>query len=264
VESETSPEEFALRVLELARKRFPLVSSELVEGFHLRLGESRVNLYNLYRSYLDAPDEFEPIALRVLSMAVRIQERSEAQLAPPLDEVRSRVYPMLYPQSGLQDWLPVVIGEPWVAGLWTLFVVDEGDTYWYVRDDLRRRWDISLDHLKRLALDNLDTYFENKMDDLVIAGPESAPALIMPSTQDAYNAAWILSPSFQAFLRGLLGEQCLVGLPNRDFFVAFRADRELCEPIREKVVEDHRRMDHPLTDRLLLLSPDGVSEFLDG
>jgi hypothetical protein len=33
--------------------------------------------------------------------------------------------------------------------------------------------------------------------------------------------------------------------------------------VRRQVVDDHARMDHPLTNRLLLISPDGVSEFCE-
>ncbi|NOX53269.1 MAG: DUF1444 family protein, partial [Planctomycetes bacterium] len=261
VEPETSPEQFALRVLDLARQKFPLVSSELVEDFHLQLGESRVNLYSLYRSYLDAPEHFERITLRILSTAVRIQERGEDQLAPPWEEVRSRLFPMLYPQPESEQWLSYVVGEPWVADLRILFVVDEGDTYWYVREDLRERWGFSVDQLKQFALANLETYFEEKQDELVVTDLSEGPAMVMPREPDAYNATRVLSESFQRLLLRLLGHPCLIGVPNRDFFVAFRADEELRERIHQKVAEDHRRMDHPLTDRLLLLGPDGVSEF---
>jgi hypothetical protein len=54
-----------------------------------------------------------------------------------------------------------------------------------------------------------------------------------------------------------------VGVPNRDFFVAVSLDSdEVIEQVCAKVVDDHDRMDHPLSKRLLLVSSDGVSEFV--
>jgi len=50
-------------------------------------------------------------------------------------------------------------------------------------------------------------------------------------------------------------------MPNRDFFVALSTDApDMVRHIRERVREDFSQMDHPLTDKLLLVSADGVSE----
>jgi hypothetical protein len=53
-------------------------------------------------------------------------------------------------------------------------------------------------------------------------------------------------------------------MPNRDFFVAVSIRQpELIQHVRDRVDADFQTMHHPLTRRLLLLSPDGVSEFQD-
>jgi hypothetical protein len=39
--------------------------------------------------------------------------------------------------------------------------------------------------------------------------------------------------------------------------------RGLIEQVRQRVREDYATMHHPLTERLLLISPDGVSEYVD-
>jgi hypothetical protein len=64
-------------------------------------------------------------------------------------------------------------------------------------------------------------------------------------------------------LREVIGGNFAVGLPGRDFFVAvsLKSPRML-DHVRRKVREDYAQMDHPLTDRLLLVSADGVSELV--
>ncbi len=62
-------------------------------------------------------------------------------------------------------------------------------------------------------------------------------------------------------LRDVLGKEFAVGMPNRDFFVALSTEApDMVRHVRERVREDFSQMDHPLTDKLLLVSQDGVSE----
>ena len=75
---------------------------------------------------------------------------------PPLDDVQDRIMPMLYPESVWQEHFAEFVAEPWVAGLVILYVVDEDDSYWYLRDDLIEQWSISLEQLHDIALQNLE------------------------------------------------------------------------------------------------------------
>ena len=53
-----------------------------------------------------------------------------------------------------------------------------------------------------------------------------------------------------------------VGIPSRDFFVAISlGSSETVESVRKKVEDDFQNMDHPLSDRLLLVTYDGVTEY---
>ncbi len=54
-----TPEIFSRRVLELARSKFPLLECQPAPDFQIRLGESKINLVNFYRSYLNSPEQFE-------------------------------------------------------------------------------------------------------------------------------------------------------------------------------------------------------------
>jgi hypothetical protein len=101
--------------------------------------------------------------------------------------------------------------------------------------------------------------------ELAVAGSESGAAeLLMPDTSDSYNAARLVSGDFTSRLRAAAGGDLAIGLPGRDLFVAVSVKSpDMIEHIRGRVREDFANMDHPLTDRLLLVTADGVCEYCD-
>lgn len=256
------PEVFAVRVQELARRKFPLLNCEMQESFQLKLGESSINLFNFYRAYLNAPDRFEEMVLPALATVVQVQEWGDAQTQPPLDSVADRIMPMLYPEAVWRESFPNFAGTPWIADLMILYVVDESNAYWYIADKLLQHWDLTREELHEIALRNLDAYFDEHAMEMMLAGEEDGPRLVMPSQADAYNTSRFLSPAFQAKLREFLGREFAVGLPNRDFFVATSLESpDAIEQIRCKIADDYSQRDHPLSERLLFVTMDGVSEF---
>lgn len=268
------PAEFADRVVRLARARFPLIDCRRVDELQIQFGSSNVNLFNFYRSFVGNPEAFEQIVLPALTTVVQMQELGPDHTSPPLERVRDRVMPMLYPQASWESGFPNFAGLEWVAGLAVLYVVDEAHSYWYIRDELLQRWGIGVDELHQFALENLEAYFQKRTMQLAghpraptegaSLGPaeEVGPRLLMPHSPDAYNTTRLVSSGFQAKVRELLGGDFAVGVPSRDFFVAFSLDStETTETIRHKVAEDFSSMDHPLSDRLLFVTADGVSEY---
>ncbi len=256
------PEIFATRVLELARSKFPLLECQPASDFQIKLGESKINLLNFYRSYLNAPEHFASIVLPALATVVQVQGWGKEQTEPELDLVKDRIMPMLYPAEDWKKRLPNFVGTPWVGGLVVLYVIDESRAYWYIRDDLLETWNLSSDELHSIAIDNLNRYFEDQPMEFTVAGEEQGPRLLVPARQDAYNTARLLSEDFHAKLRGVLGGEFAVGTPSRDFFVAISlGSDETIEHVRKKVADDFQNMDHPLSDRMLLVTHDGVTEF---
>ncbi|MGQ0634638.1 MAG: hypothetical protein ACT4QC_08510 [Planctomycetaceae bacterium] len=257
------PEVFSQRVLELARSKFPLLDCQPAADFQLKVGESKLNLFNFYRSYVNAPERFESIVLPALTTVVQVQEWGREQTDPPLDVVRERIMPMLYPEEVWRERFPSFVGAPWVGGLVVLYVVDESHAYWYIRDDLLKSWQMTADDLHVLAVANLERYFSERPLELAVAGDETGPRLVIPARPDAYNTSWLLSENYHRKLRPVLGSEFVVGTPGRDFFVAVSLDSpEAIEHVRQRVGHDFEQMDHPLSERLLLVTHDGVTEYV--
>lgn len=258
------PEEFANRVLDLARRKFPLLECSRCDDFQIRIGESTVNLFNMYRSYVKQPERFEEILLPALTTVVQVQEWGESQTDPPFEAVKARIMPMLYPESVWRTRFPGFVGTPWIAGLVILYVIDESQAYWYIREGLLENWKLQTEDVHDVAMQNLQQYFEKQPMEVAVAGSEhDGPTMLMPGRADSYNAVRLLSEPFMSRLREVIGGNFAVGLPGRDFFVAvsLKSPRML-DHVRRKVREDYAQMDHPLTDRLLLVSADGVSELV--
>lgn len=259
------PEVFALRVLALAKKTHPQYEIALQQDFHLKISSVQLNLANFYRSYIRSPGEFEEIVLPILSTAVKMNTDSAEKISPSLEQVHDQLMPMLYCEQSWKDHLPDICGTPWIAGLVILYVVDEESTYWYVRKDLVDEWNLSLDELHEISLENLESHVEQSPIELGVIAEEHGPAaMIMPHNVDAFNASRLLSETFLRHLRELAEGDLAVGVPGRDFFVAVSSRvPTMIDRVRRRVSEDFTQTDHPLTDRLLFVSADGVSELID-
>ena len=228
----------------------------------LRLGQSEISLSNFYRMYLQQPDHFRRIVLPGLTTVVRLQELGPEQLSPELDQIRERILPMLSADDEPRS--EERIRMPWVGGLSIGYVVDEDDSYRYIHQRMLAGWKLSLDELHELAMANLQTYASDHPLEVTMIGDDAEPKMLMPVRPDAYNCSRILDPAFHGRLRELFGPELIVGVPNRDFFVAVSiGDDSLIDQVRSRVRDDYQSMHHPLTRRLLVISADGVSEFCD-
>ncbi|WP_437201150.1 DUF1444 family protein [Planctomicrobium sp. SH664] len=260
------PEVFANKAVGLARRKFPLLSISLVDDFQIQVETSRLNLANFYRAYVREPEKFEQILLPALTTAVQVQGWGERETAPPLEIVRDRLMPMLYPEDVWREKFHDIIGEPWVAGLVILYVVDEANAYWYVRQELIEKWGLTSGDLHEIAIDNLYSYFERQPMEMAVAASEEGgvPSMMMPGKPDAYNSVRLLCHSFLAQLREVAEGDLAVGIPGRDFFVAVSMKLpNMVSRIRQRVRDDFQQTDHPLTDRMLLVTADGISELID-
>lgn len=258
------PELFRQEVVQLARKHFPLLTTETTGNFGIRINESEIRLTNFYRTYLQAPERISQIVLPGLTTVVRLQEWGPDQLMPPLSVISDRLMPMLYPEEEAVNSLNEFVRIPWVAGLCVMFVIDEDDSYRFVHQKMLETWQVTLEQLEELAMENLHVYAQDNPLEVTLVGEDGDPRMLVPLKPNAYNSVRLLGDQLHGRLRQMLGAELVVGVPNRDFFVAVSLSHpQLIGEVRQQVAQDYQSMHHPLTSRLLVISADGVSEYCE-
>lgn len=258
------PELFRGDVIAIANKHFPLLTTQPAGNFSVKIGDSEVNLANFYRSYIHEPEQLSQIVLPGLTTVVRLQEWGPDQLMPPLDDIADRIMPMLYPEIDADSDLSDFVQVPWVGGLTIMFVLDEDSTYRFVHKKMLEKWELPLDDLEELAMENLELYARDNPLEVTLIGEGHDPRMLVPVQPNAYNSVRLLGDHLHSRLRQMLGAELVVGVPNRDFFVAVSLKHpQLVGQVRQRVIEDYQSMHHPLTQRLLVISADGVSEYCE-
>lgn len=258
------PELFRNEVIALSQKFFPLLATAASGSFSVKIGESDINLANFYRSYIHKPEQLQKIVLPGLTTVVRLQEWGPDQLMPPLETIVDCIMPMLYPEAEANGSLEDFASIEWVGGLMVMFVLDEDSTYRFVHKKMMEKWGLSIDELEDLAMKNLAEYARDKPLEVTLIGDDDSPRMLVPIAPDAYNSVRLLGETLHGRLRRILGAELVVGVPNRDFFVAVSLKHpDLVGQVRQRVIQDYQTMHHPLTSRLLVISADGVSEYCE-
>ena len=83
--------------------------------------------------------------------------------------------------------------------------------------------------------------------------------LILFQKGDGYDASRIFLPTLHDRLCEHLGSPFVAAIPNRDILLCFRDEEATVNQLAAKVAEDFRQMPHQVTDRLFLVTRDGIA-----
>ena len=119
-------------------------------------------------------------------------------------------------------------------------------------------WKIDRETLHEAAIENLVKRSES-MSAHAAQDDDGRINLILFQTMDGYDASRVLLPNLHEKLREHLGSPFCAAIPNRDILLCFRNEDATVERLREQIEADHKRMPHGVTDRLLLVTPDGIA-----
>ena len=255
---EVNREQFAQHVIDLIRSRFPLVKiARAQQPFAIRMNGRVATLENLYRGYMLTPDELQRQVERWAVELLRDAEGSPDRLAD-LDAVRDRLLPLLVSADLATLQQSQIVMQPLVHGLHVAYVLDGDRTIAYLPLDVLDRWKQSIDELHDTALANL---VERSQAMQAHAAQDDAGKvnLVLFQTLDGFDAARMLLPTLHGRLRELLGSPFGAAVPNRDILICFRADDETTDRIRTQVAQDFSTMPHQITDRLFLVTADGIA-----
>lgn len=255
---ELSREQFAEQVIELVKGRFPLVKIARAEqAFALKLNGQVASLENLYRSTKLKPEDMKHNVERWAVELLRAAEGSPDQGAD-FETLAPRILPMILSQQQVDPQSPSTVSQPLVADLHIAYAIDSDRTIAYIPKAQFEAWNITLEELHNKAIENLVSRSESIA---AHAAPDDQGrvSLILFQTMDGFDASRVLLPTLHERLREYLGSPFAAGIPNRDILLCFRNETETVENLRKQIATDYQNMPHHVTDKLLLVTQDGLA-----
>lgn len=251
-------EQFVQQVINTVKVKFPVAKvARGDEPFSLRINGQLASLENLYRSAVLQPEQMNAMVEQWMLEMVRASEGSPDHNAP-LADVADRILPMVLREESVQTDYPSIICQPLIAGLSVAYAVDSDRSLWYIPKGTLTNWRISIDELHDRAIANL---VERSQAIAAHAAQDTDGTinLILFQTMDGFDASRLLLPTLHERLREHLGSPFAAAVPNRDILLCFRNDEQTVGRLREQVANDYGQMPHPVTDRLLLVTADGLA-----
>jgi len=250
-------EHFVEQVLKFVPERFPLVKlTPGDEGFSLRVNGHIVSLENVYRLVVLQPEEIRHHIQRWIVELLRASEGSPDRTGS-FEQLKERILPMILPEDAGEGHLDTV-RQPLVDGLQVAYAIDSDRTIAYIPQSQFAEWNITTDQLHDVALDNLVARSESMVASAA-QDPDGQISLILFQTGDGYDASRLLLPTLHDRLREHLGSPFAAAIPTRDLLLCFRSDPDTIARVKEQVADDFQKMPHQVTDRLLLVTRDGIA-----
>lgn len=256
--AELTREQFVDQVIAIVKARFPLVKlARADQSFSLKLNGHVAALENLYRAVLLNPNEMQHQVERWAVELIRASEGSPDADAS-FEALKERILPMVIAQLPDEPGASGVYTQPLIEGLHVAYAVDNDRTINYVLKSTFNRWNVPLDDLHNTAIDNLIARSE-AISAHAAQDEDGQINLILFQTMDGFDASRILLPTLHERLREHLGSPFAAGIPNRDILLCFRNDDETIDRLREQIKRDYESMPHQVTDKLMLITPDGIA-----
>jgi uncharacterized protein YtpQ (UPF0354 family) len=249
-------EQFVEQVLKYVREKFPLVKiARGKEPFSMLVNGHVASMENVYRVAALNPEETRHHIERWVVELVRAAEGTPDRNGS-FDELRERVMPMIVADADRD--LSTMVTEPLVEGLSIAYAIDSDRTIAYIPAPQFKDWDVDLEALHDVAMENL-VRRSQEMTAHAAQDESGRVNLILFQTMDGYDASRVLLPTLHERLREHLGSPFAAAIPNRDILLCFRNDDETVERLREQIENDHLKMPHGVTGKLLLITPDGIA-----
>ncbi len=258
--SELTREQFAQQVIDVVRERFPLVKiARATEPFSMKLNGNVASLENLYRSVLLQPQTSKH---QVERWAVELLRAAEGQ--PDRDasyeELADRVMPMVMNGTTFQRMQEMTACQLLLDDLAIGYVVDGDRTISHIPLTQLARWKVDIETLHEKSLQNLSVRSQQLSADA--AQDENGQVnVILFQAGDGYDSSRILLANLHDRLREYLGSPFLAAVPNRDIMICIRNNSQVLASVRQQVKQDYLTMPHQVSERLFLVTADGLAPF---
>lgn len=255
--SQLTREQFVEHLLTHVKTKFPLV--EILPGgqnFSVSVNGNTASLENLYRIILLQPDHADRHIDRWMVELLRAAEGSPDQTAA-FEEIKDRIMPMVLAEHAV-DRDGAMTSQSLLPGLRVVYALDHDRTIAYIPKVVFKQWGITMEQLHETALENLVSRSQ-EIGGQAAQDEDGVINLVILQILDGYDASRLLLPSLHDRLRRFLGSPFAAGIPNRDILLCFRNTPEMVDRLRKQIHSDFEEMPHQISDRVFLVTPDGIA-----
>jgi uncharacterized protein YtpQ (UPF0354 family) len=224
----------------------------------ITIASTHISLNNLYLRIQGMPQdrrEAEIVAFVENSMQGSHAAAASDKQSYTANEARLR--PQIVPDE-YKRAAPDLVCRPFLAGLSVAYAIDDEKSYQFVLRPTLEGWQKPQEEIEARAIANLEG--ASASIPLEARRRLNQKAYAFVDTHDGYDAVRLLLPKFMARLRAALeSPRVFVGIPSRDFLVAWTPDFAGRKGFALKLREDVLLRPHPLTDALFTSSDAGVA-----
>lgn len=215
----------------------------------------RCNLETAYRAYVGSPHRLPDIIKAHLNALSQVPA---TPVPPDPQTMAESLLPLLqqarWAEQKIQAGGVKLVYRPFVTGLVITYVFDLPQHRAYVNEsmvpEVLGKDHSGLEAFHEYALNNLRLHASKHQ--VTIAGT-GRQTLISCETQEGYAATSILLPELLDSWAKKIPGRMLLGIPNRDFIIAFSDQNSAgVEVVAEQVRRDARERPNPLLSRLLV------------
>ena len=246
---------FIQAVVDLAKDISPTAAVAPVDDETISVGGMRIRVSPLHHTFTEQPEHLAENVKRFFDeLMVQDSEQNSPQTDDPWTIVRSELFPVLVP-GALAAKLPAsIMLEEWINDLTICYQVKSRSTLVSMEDC--RLWGIDQETLHEHAMGNL---LRGTRELNMTGGRCDNYTLFSFPVDHPLNAALIMLPLVQKHLRPHLGKNFYMAAPDRDVLLAFSCDdEETLKWFRHQVQLRYTKSANPLSDKLFLITPDGV------
>lgn len=237
----------------------------IVKPLELKTGENSVlRLENAYVTYLQRHDR-DPGAGAEAQLTQWLEQLwgNESKPLGAFDDVRGLICPVVKSWGfGRETNIPLLRRTLVDRDLELMIAVDTGRTLRFISADDLARWEgVTEEDVFFYARENL-LALAGELKVQALQGADGRPKAIIIATHDSHDAARLTLPNLYERLSAVLGEDLLVGVPNRDFLIVLGADDpELVRNIAAQVKKDAETQPYAISGKLFRLTAEGLAAY---
>lgn len=254
-------EEFDKYVADYVGKTYPQFPHHIAGSKSSIVAELRVDLENLFRMVTREPGRGYEIMQTYL--AHTFESLLSSHLDDCFDTARANIFPRVFPLSRLEHLDKArVVRVDYSNKCFVGFVRDHPKGTISLTTDRLKQWNLSIESLEQLALENLSRKTDNVNIEFVESEEGGKAAIIAP--KDGLAAARLLLPRLHERLAPCLGERFYAAIPYRDLLLTLTQNpQKFVDKMRDRVKHDYATVPCPITPDFFLVTRDGVAGHID-